>query len=107
EDYDCCLETYNASCDAREPFKMEYRLRRHDGEYRWILDHGIPRYSPGGDFLGCIGSCIDITERQQGEARAREEPAVERAARARASNWRGSRPHARPPKPPTARRTNS
>src|SRR6266511_4820109 len=40
EDYDCCLETFNASCDAREPFKMEYRLRRHDGEYRWILDHG-------------------------------------------------------------------
>src|SRR5262245_14552471 len=77
EDYDCCLETYNASCDAREPFKMEYRLRRHDGEYRWILDHGIPRYSPGGDFLGCIGSCIDITERKQVEAREREQLALE------------------------------
>jgi len=84
EDYDCCLETFNASCDAREPFKMEYRLRRHDGEYRWILDHGVPRYSPGGDFLGCVGSCIDITERKQVEAREREQLALEQAARATA-----------------------
>src|SRR5499426_833309 len=81
EDYDCCLETFNASCDAREPFKMEFRLRRHDGEYRWILDHGVPRYSPGGDFLGCVGSCIDITERKQVEAREREQLALEQAAR--------------------------
>src|SRR6266508_2864694 len=84
EDYDCCLETFNASCDAREPFKMEYRLRRHDGEYRWILDHGVPRYSPYGDFLGCVGSCIDITERKQVEAREREQLALEQAARATA-----------------------
>src|SRR5262245_934880 len=84
EDYDCCLETFNASCDAREPFKMEYRLRRHDGEYRWILDHGVPRYSPGGGFLGCVGSCIDITERKQVEAREREQLAREQAARATA-----------------------
>src|SRR5215475_3284800 len=84
EDYDCCLETFNAFCDAREPFKMEYRLRRHDGEYRWILDHGVPRYSPGGGFLGCVGSCIDITERKQVEAREREQLAREQAARATA-----------------------
>ncbi|HKC85343.1 MAG TPA: ATP-binding protein, partial [Blastocatellia bacterium] len=84
EDYDCCLETFNASCDAREPFKMEYRLRRRDGEYRWMLDHGVPRYSPGGDFLGCVGSCIDITERKQVEAREREQLAREQAARATA-----------------------
>jgi PAS domain S-box-containing protein len=84
EDYDRCLETYNTSCEAREPFKMEYRLRLHDGEYRWILDHGVPRYSPGGDFLGYIGSCIDITERKQAEAREREQLAQEQAARAAA-----------------------
>jgi PAS domain S-box-containing protein len=84
EDYDRCLETFNTSCEAREPFKMEYRLRRHDGEYRWILDHGVPRYSPGGDFLGYIGSCIDITERKQVEAREREQLALEQAARATA-----------------------
>jgi PAS domain S-box-containing protein len=64
-DYDRCLEIYVKSFEAREPFKMEYRLRRYDGEYRWILDHGIPRFSPGGDFLGYIGSCIDITERRK------------------------------------------
>src|SRR5215813_9580774 len=84
EDYDCCLETFNASCDAREPFKMEYRLRRRDGEYRWMLDHGVPRYSPCGDFLGCVGSCIDITERKQVEAREREQLALEQVARATA-----------------------
>ena len=44
---------------------MEYRLRRYDGEYRWMLDHGVPRFSPSGDFLGYIGSCIDITERKE------------------------------------------
>ncbi|HEX2491388.1 MAG TPA: PAS domain S-box protein [Blastocatellia bacterium] len=67
EDYDRCLEIYVTSFEAREPFKMEYRLRRYDGEYRWVLDHGIPQFSPNGDFLGYIGSCIDITERKQVE----------------------------------------
>lgn len=83
EDYDRCLETYIRSFDAREPFKMEYRLRRHDGEYYWILDHGIPRSSPGGDFLGYIGSCIDISEIKRAEAE-REQLAQEQVARATA-----------------------
>ena len=65
EDYDRCLDIYVASFNAREPFEMEYRLRRYDGQYRWILDHGVPRFSPGGDFLGYIGSCIDIHERKE------------------------------------------
>jgi PAS domain-containing protein len=46
---------------------MEYRLRRHDGEYRWVLDHGIARYGESGEFLGYIASCIDVTERRQAE----------------------------------------
>jgi PAS domain S-box-containing protein len=83
EDYDRCLETYVASFVAREPFKMEYRLRRHDDEYRWILDHGVPRFSPGGDFLGYIGTCVDITERKRAEA-DREQFAQEQVARAAA-----------------------
>jgi PAS domain S-box-containing protein len=83
EDYDRCMETYVRSFDAREPFKMEYRLRRHDGEYRWILDHGIPRFSLGGDFLGYIGSCMDINEIKRAEAE-REQLAREQVARAAA-----------------------
>src|SRR5262245_41598512 len=75
DDYDRCLDTYFKSFEAREPFEMEYRLRRHDGEYRWMLDHGIPRFSPGGDFLGYIGSLIDITERRQAEVMLRESEA--------------------------------
>jgi hypothetical protein len=46
---------------------MEYRLRRHDGVYRWVLNHGIPRYAENGEFVGYIGSCIDVTERRKAE----------------------------------------
>lgn len=67
EDLHQCMETYIRAFDRRESFRMEYRLRRHDGEYRWILDHGVPRFSPGGSFAGFIGSCIDVTERKQAE----------------------------------------
>jgi PAS domain S-box-containing protein len=63
-----CLEIYNSTFDARKPFSMEYRLRRHDGMYRWILDNGVPRFAPNGEFLGYIGSCIDIHERKQAES---------------------------------------
>ena len=48
--------------DARQPFVMQYRLRRHDGEYRWVSDQGVPRYDAHGTFAGYIGSCVDVTE---------------------------------------------
>ena len=46
---------------------MEYRIRRHDGEYRWLLDTGVPRFDSDGSFAGYIGSCIDITDRKLAE----------------------------------------
>jgi PAS domain S-box-containing protein len=61
DDVDACLETYRRAFDRREPFRMEYRVRRHDGEYRWILDTGVPRFAAEG-FAGYIGSSIDVTE---------------------------------------------
>ena len=67
EDLKGCLETYHSAFDAREPFMMEYRLRRNDGEYRWVMDTGVPRRTPDGAFSGYIGSCLDITERRLAE----------------------------------------
>lgn len=65
-----CLKTCHDSFDARKPFTLEYRVRRHDGQYRWILDHGVPRYDARKQFLGYIGSCVDVTERREAEAEA-------------------------------------
>jgi PAS domain S-box-containing protein len=67
DDLDHCLTVYSSAFDARQSFQMEYRLRRADGEYRWVLDHGIPRFTAGNVFHGYIGSCIDITERIRAE----------------------------------------
>ena len=67
DDLPRCLETYIQSFDSRIPFRMEYRLRRHDGEYRWIEDTGVPIFMPDGSFAGYIGSCVDITERKRAE----------------------------------------
>lgn len=68
EDFEACMNTYTRAFSERAVFEMEYRLRRADGEYRWILDRGSPRYTPDGAFAGYIGSCIDITERRRLEA---------------------------------------
>src|SRR6266487_661018 len=62
DDLERCLQVYTSAFDARQPFVMQYRLRRNDGEYRWISDQGVPRYDAQGTFAGYIGSCVDVTE---------------------------------------------
>lgn len=72
DDLEVCVKTYIESFDKRQPFEMEYRLRRFDGEYRWILDAGSPFYDLKGDFAGYIGSVYDITERKVAETALKE-----------------------------------
>jgi len=67
DDLQRCLRTYEEAFDRRERFRMEYRLRHHDGTYRWLADIGVPRFNPDRSFAGYIGSCIDITERKRAE----------------------------------------
>jgi PAS domain S-box-containing protein len=64
EDLERCLRIYSGAFDARVDFEMEYRLKRFDGKYRWIVDYGVPRFESDGTFCGYIGSCVDITDRK-------------------------------------------
>jgi PAS domain S-box-containing protein len=67
EDLPDCLNIYTTAFDERKSFQMEYRLQRADGEYRWILNTGRPRFLPDGSFAGYIGSCVDISDRREVE----------------------------------------
>jgi PAS domain S-box-containing protein len=67
QDREDCLAKYHSSFDRREPFQLECRLRRHDGEFRWILTNGIPSRDASGKFNGFIGSCMDITAQKLAE----------------------------------------
>jgi PAS domain S-box-containing protein len=62
DDVQGCLDGFLPAFHARKPFRMEYRLKRADGEYRWVIESGIPRYTGDGEFAGYIGSNIDITD---------------------------------------------
>ena len=75
-DRDARLEAYAHCFDQRSLFTLEYRVRRHDGEYRWLLDKGTPRFASDGTFLGYIGSATDITERKRLEERLRVQHTV-------------------------------
>lgn len=66
DDRDLCIETYLKSFSARQPFRMEYRLQRKDGEYRWVEDTGVPRYEEDGSFAGFMDSAIDVSTRKRG-----------------------------------------
>src|SRR5207249_4637503 len=72
DDLQRCLKVYTDAFDARQSFVMQYRLRRHDGEYRWISDQGVARYDAQGNFTGYIGSCVDVTELINKERALRE-----------------------------------
>jgi PAS domain S-box-containing protein len=74
-----CEEMYYSAFHARTKYEIEYRLKRHDGEYRWILDTGIPRFMPSGEFAGYIGCCIDITERKLAEVSLKQSQAAVQA----------------------------
>ncbi len=72
DDQLAALRTYEDAFDERSVFVMQYRLHRHDGQFRWISAHGVPRYDADGRFIGYIGSCVDITERIEAEQAARD-----------------------------------
>ena len=67
EDFERCLAHYLDHFRRREAFEMEYRLRRHDGVYRWIFDRGVPFSDDAGAFAGFIGSCVDVDDRRQAQ----------------------------------------
>lgn len=80
DDAEDTLKMYETAFDARKPYQMLYRLRRADGEYRWLLENGVPRFSDQGMFLGYLGSALDITAQKAQEAALRESQAWLEAA---------------------------
>ena len=85
---------FREAFNAREPFRIELRMRRHDGTYRWVLNSGVPRINAAGEFAGYIGSCIDITERKEIETEREALLERERTARAEADRARLAAEHA-------------
>ena len=71
-DFDRALDTYHAAFDARRPYEMEFRLQRDDGAWRWLLERATPHLGPNGEFVGYIGTCIDITEHRETVEQLRE-----------------------------------
>jgi len=66
DDRDLCLETYLKCFSTRKPFRMQYRMQRENGQYRWVEDTGMPRYDGPGEFCGFMGTAIDIDDRKNG-----------------------------------------
>ncbi len=83
EDSPGALQSFAQAYEREEPFEIEYRLRRHDGEHRWVLDKGVPLLDAG-KLRGFVGSCLDITDRKLAEQASRRREEDERSARATA-----------------------
>nr|WP_319472954.1 sensor domain-containing diguanylate cyclase [uncultured Sphaerochaeta sp.] len=67
DDFDRCVKIYLDNFKLQKPFEMDYRLKRYDGQYRWINDRGVPFYDKDAVFIGFIGSCMDVTEKIEGQ----------------------------------------
>jgi len=67
DDLDRCVKIYLDNFKLQQPFEMDYRLKRYDNQYRWINDRGIPFYDQDRNFIGFIGSCMDVTEKVEGQ----------------------------------------
>ena len=67
DDLDRCVKIYLDNFKLQHPFEMDYRLKRYDGQYRWINDRGVPFYDKNKVFIGFIGSCMDVTEKVEGQ----------------------------------------
>ncbi len=89
EDLRRCLDIYGQSFDRREQFRMEFRVQRYDGEHRWVLDHGVPRFDQDGSFVGYIGIAVDVTDRKLVEQTLRESEArfLDLAEQSRTTHW--------------------
>ena len=93
EDLERCLGIYRSSFAEHEPYSMDYRLRRHDGVYRHMLDTAIPRWGDNGDFLGYIGTCVDITDRKELEDKLAEHTRTLRLADRRREDFLAKMSH--------------
>jgi len=67
DDYERCVKIYLDNFKLEHPFEMDYRLKRYDGQYRWINDRGVPFYDKNKIFIGFIGSCMDVTDKIEGQ----------------------------------------
>ncbi len=67
DDLERCVKIYLDNFKLQRPFEMDYRLKRHDGQYRWINDRGVPFYDRNNNFIGFIGSCMDVTDKVEGQ----------------------------------------
>lgn len=67
DDYDRCVKIYLDNFKIEHAFEMDYRLKRYDGQYRWINDRGVPFYDKNNKFIGFIGSCMDVTDKVEGQ----------------------------------------